>query len=31
MALLTDPVLSPLVTPQRAAWIATTPKASDHS
>ncbi|GAA3247639.1 SMI1/KNR4 family protein [Dactylosporangium siamense] len=26
LELLTDPVLGPLVTPQRAAWIATTPK-----
>ncbi|WP_433083909.1 SMI1/KNR4 family protein [Dactylosporangium sp. CA-052675] len=26
VTLLTDPVLSPLVTPQRAAWIASTPK-----
>jgi hypothetical protein len=26
LMLLTDPVLSSLVTPQRAAWMATTPK-----
>ncbi|GIJ50928.1 hypothetical protein Val02_78140 [Virgisporangium aliadipatigenens] len=30
LTLLTDPVLSPLVTPQRAAWIATTPKGVDR-
>ncbi|MFK3984301.1 hypothetical protein ACI2K4_28500 [Micromonospora sp. NPDC050397] len=26
LALLTDPVLNTLVTPQRATWIATTPR-----
>jgi hypothetical protein len=30
VVLLTDPVLSPLVTAQRAAWIATTPRGRDH-
>lgn len=30
LTLLTDPVLSPLITPQRAAWIATTPRGDDH-
>ncbi|GLW35734.1 SMI1/KNR4 family protein [Actinoplanes regularis] len=30
LTLLTDPVLSPLVTPQRAAWIAATPRGDNH-
>ncbi|MBW6439291.1 hypothetical protein KZ829_36765 [Actinoplanes hulinensis] len=30
LTLLADPELSPLVTPQRAAWIATTPRGHDH-
>lgn len=29
LTLLTDPVLGPLVTPQRAAWIVTTPRGDD--
>lgn len=30
LTLLTDPVLNLLVTPERAAWIATTPKSQDR-
>lgn len=30
LTLLTDPVLRPLVTPQRATWIVTTPKTQGH-
>ncbi len=30
LMLLTDPVLRPLVTPQRATWIVTTPRTQGH-